>query len=582
MLVSKNNYPTIQVKITMACSKYKSTKETTHAARLSRLLLDPCTYIFRDLLRSFIPEAQFPHILRNFVATLIPIINKDQRNLLYPRAGQYLGTYEDFDLSLLYILLRNISGIPPHKNGWGKQPDPTDRSLSANIDRTREIRNTYCGHVPRVTLPEQDFQRIWQDTTVIIRELEGSLTAGCTTYTDAAKLIKTDTMDPEQENKYLDIIDKQHKVWEDFKDTTNVIIKEQEKIQQEQQLLLVEQDILKSDLQQQGQEIRSQQHRHENELKSALQKQESKIICEQKRLDKKFKSALQKQELDLKSEIQLKGMELYTEQKTQKMGLEMMTDRLAMLEKNPYCEKNNILDNTSAILQTHKSRNVYIRTSAVKRIIEKLKEKKILVLTGRAGCGKTTTAYQVMLELSEESSEPPYTPVLIDSPDEWNKVINRNQRSIVFLDDFIGSTNLDTGAFDKWKSKFDAVSACTTYGQVLMMIGLRKNLLEDVEKYDTRGFFRQKTIIDLSIEKNFTFQDKEKMFAEYYAKCSFKDSINLCVEERYRIIDTDPYYGFPLTCYQYFSRHEFYQLGLSYFLRPNELLYNAIKYKRSI
>ncbi|XP_062588937.1 E3 ubiquitin-protein ligase DZIP3-like [Saccostrea cucullata] len=254
----------------MACSKYKSTKETTHAARLSRLLLDPCTDLFRDLLRTFITEVQFPYALPNHKATLLQITNKDQRNLLYPNTGLFQGTYEEFDLSLLYILLRNISGIPPHQKGWGKHPDLTDRSLSANIDRIREIRNTYCGHAPRVTLSDVDFQRIWQDMTVIICDLEGGLTAKCTRYTAAANLIKTDTMDPEQEKRLLDVIDKQHQDFEGLKDSTTEVIKIQEKIHQEHQLLQAEQDILKSDLLQKEQEMRSQLHKQEKELKSAL------------------------------------------------------------------------------------------------------------------------------------------------------------------------------------------------------------------------------------------------------------------------------------------------------------------------
>ncbi|XP_062588933.1 uncharacterized protein LOC134250585 [Saccostrea cucullata] len=171
----------------------------------------------------------------------------------------------------------------------------------------------------------------------------------------------------------------------------------------------------------------------------------------------------------------------------QKRGIEVVTERVACLEKRP-CDRSNILDNTTAVLQTQKTRSVYIRTSAVDKIRKKLEENKILILRGKAGCGKTTTDYQVMLELSEESSEPPYDPAIIHSPDEWNKVINPYQRHIVLLDDFMGSSNLDRDALDKWKSNFDAIIACATNGQVLSLIGLRRNILDEAEKYETKGF----------------------------------------------------------------------------------------------
>ncbi|XP_062578681.1 E3 ubiquitin-protein ligase DZIP3-like, partial [Saccostrea cucullata] len=466
----------------MACGKYISTKETTHAARLSRLLVDPCTDLFRDL-RVHVTEVQFPFVLQNCKAILLPIINKVQRNLLYPKSKQFLGTYEDLDLSLLYILLRNISGIPPHKNGWGKQPDPIDRSLSANIDRIRETRNTYCGHASRVSLNETDFNNIWHDLVLIISELEGSLWAGCTKYTDAAKMIKTDTMDPEREERYLDTIDNQYECIKDLKESATRIIKEQEKIFEKQHQLQEKQDRLahglqqqthelsphlhkkeeelKSELQRHEVELKYQQQKQKKEMKSVLQRQETRFRCKQQRCDTKLKyalqtqkseltneqekldielkCALQKQETFLMSEMQKQGLEQRTEQQSHKAGLEVVKERLSVIEKHSECERNNILDNTVAILQAKRSNSVYVRISVVERIIEKLKEHRFLILTGKAGSGKTTTAYHVMCELSSES----YTPVLLSSPEEWNKVINPFQQYFVFLDDFIGSKNFD-------------------------------------------------------------------------------------------------------------------------------------------
>jgi hypothetical protein len=194
-------------RITMACSKFISTKETTHAARVSLLLLNPCTELFRDLLRNHVTEIQFPNILLQEKLKLSPLLNKQQRELLYPNKGSFNGTYNNLDLSLLYVLLRNITHIVPHLKGWGKAPDSSDRSQSANIDRIREIRNAYCGHAARMSLSDNEFQNLWKDLTTVIGELEGCLPGGCTTYTDASIHIKNESMDPEQEKKYLDMID---------------------------------------------------------------------------------------------------------------------------------------------------------------------------------------------------------------------------------------------------------------------------------------------------------------------------------------------------------------------------------------
>jgi hypothetical protein len=179
--------------------------------------LDPCTDLFRDLLRNHVTEIQFPSIIIQKKPKLNPILNKIQRGLLYPNNGSFTGTYFEFDISLLYVLLRNLSGLPPHRKGWGNPPDPSDRSAAANIDRIREIRNTYCGHATSVSLSDTDFLNLWRDLTVIIRELESSLPGACTLYTDAANFIKADTMDPEQEQEYLKRIDEQHQSIDDLK-----------------------------------------------------------------------------------------------------------------------------------------------------------------------------------------------------------------------------------------------------------------------------------------------------------------------------------------------------------------------------
>lgn len=71
----------------------------------------------------------------------------------------YSKDYSNFDISLLYLLLRNICPIQPHKNKWGNAPLPEDRSLSANIERIRIIRNQYLVHISNFSLSNIEFER---------------------------------------------------------------------------------------------------------------------------------------------------------------------------------------------------------------------------------------------------------------------------------------------------------------------------------------------------------------------------------------------------------------------------------------
>lgn len=90
-------------------------------------------------------------------------LNDHERQLLYPDRAHYKGDLSDLDISLLYIILRNLNTICPHTNGWGKTPNEDDRSLSANIDRIRIFKNMYISHCSNYSLNDEDFLKLWKE-----------------------------------------------------------------------------------------------------------------------------------------------------------------------------------------------------------------------------------------------------------------------------------------------------------------------------------------------------------------------------------------------------------------------------------
>ncbi|XP_062610418.1 uncharacterized protein LOC134272183 [Saccostrea cucullata] len=127
-----------------------------------------------------------------------------------------------------------------------------------------------------------------------------------------------------------------------------------------------------------------------------------------------------------------------------------------------------VAESTCAILKEHTSSKVYVRTTAVDATIDTLKRRSIAILTGKHGVGKSTIAYQVLLEPSreidtEEEGDPinktKRKPLIINTPDQWLRAVNPNNCLIVYLQDFLGSTNLDNGAVECWKRHLDAIYA---------------------------------------------------------------------------------------------------------------------------
>lgn len=184
----------------MAQSKYASNRETTNFARISRIILGPCSDVLCAVLMKKIRPSDLPKYVRTYLAKLPaqkkPPITKEQETLINK------AKYSDFDITLLYFLLRNISNIPPHTNQWGYIPISGDKSLSANIEKIRLIRNEF-GHSSEISISDTDFNKKWQEIFDIVRDLE-SYIGNTTIYQDAVKLIKTCSMDPDLSNKYIE------------------------------------------------------------------------------------------------------------------------------------------------------------------------------------------------------------------------------------------------------------------------------------------------------------------------------------------------------------------------------------------
>ncbi|XP_052703942.1 uncharacterized protein LOC128180116 isoform X2 [Crassostrea angulata] len=184
----------------MSLSKYKSNRGTTHLARIARALLGPCIDLLREVLAKEISPPDLERKVKDYIREKRkPSISEKQKQLVYSKI------YSDFDITLLYFLLRNVCSISPHKNKWGNDPENTDNSVSANIERVRISRNEWYGHATDFSLSDSDFERKWKHISQIVKELECYLGTG-TKYQDTLIKLKTCVMDPESIELYIDTL----------------------------------------------------------------------------------------------------------------------------------------------------------------------------------------------------------------------------------------------------------------------------------------------------------------------------------------------------------------------------------------
>lgn len=181
----------------MSMSKYQSTRETTNLARVARIILGPCADVLRDVLRKNISPPDLSQKVVLYIAKLTNInrspLTKEQLQLV---RGE---DYSTFDITLLCILLRTFCSMFPKL--WSTSPSPGDRSVAANIERIRLIRNEF-GHTSEISITDIEFNKKWQEIFNTIQELEKYL-GSATDYQDAVKEIKTCNMTPEKMDEYI-------------------------------------------------------------------------------------------------------------------------------------------------------------------------------------------------------------------------------------------------------------------------------------------------------------------------------------------------------------------------------------------
>lgn len=181
----------------MSLSKYSTTRETTNLARIARIILGPCTDVLRAVLNNQISPTDLIQRVNSYnAANKKPSINKDQRDLVKSM------DYTKFDITLLYFLLRNICTITAHEKQWGNIPELSDRSVSANIERIRLMRNEYYGHCPRIYITQSDFEDKWKYLFQSVKELENNIGTS-KDYQRALIQLKHCTMDLEVGDNFI-------------------------------------------------------------------------------------------------------------------------------------------------------------------------------------------------------------------------------------------------------------------------------------------------------------------------------------------------------------------------------------------
>lgn len=184
----------------------------TNFQRLSRLLIAGGTSLLREVIDSIHPPPTLSTVLSNpaVKAQLKGAkLTKPQWDCLYPAPGCH-GKSSDFDITLLFRLLRQICGLAIPTLGWDKLPAPADQSVSDDLARVKYYRNTIYGHVSgAMEISDDDFNVLWAEISEALIRLAKYISGiKRIEWQQAIAKLQSDPLTPEDERNIDEL-----KVW---------------------------------------------------------------------------------------------------------------------------------------------------------------------------------------------------------------------------------------------------------------------------------------------------------------------------------------------------------------------------------
>ena len=153
----------------MASSVLESSEEKTYGFKLMRLIVGGGTEALKNVFLNIHPGnlqtvLYAHHTTLNHLFKTKRIITQPQWDKLYPHPPK-IPNIQEFDITLLVILLRNICSLSPPSTGWNAMPISSNKSREANIVRIKLLRNNFFGHIPRTDVSRLDFEARWVEVS---------------------------------------------------------------------------------------------------------------------------------------------------------------------------------------------------------------------------------------------------------------------------------------------------------------------------------------------------------------------------------------------------------------------------------
>ena len=189
-----------------ASPTFPISRETTNYARLCVLLVDVGSQVLRETFDRKRPPGPLDTVLgtpptSDTLKSLLKrkVLNPSQQCILYPTIKSSVSS-ENFDITLLMLLLRNICGLTAPAAGWDALPSPTDVNCEDDLARIKYYRNTVHGHAAQASVDDTKFNDYWMNIRDTLVRLGGM------DYQAPIDGLQYACMDRDTEERYIEML----------------------------------------------------------------------------------------------------------------------------------------------------------------------------------------------------------------------------------------------------------------------------------------------------------------------------------------------------------------------------------------
>lgn len=243
------------------------------------------------------------------------------------------------------------------------------------------------------------------------------------------------------------------------------------------------------------------------------------------------------------------------------------------------------VENTVYEVKEYIKENLFSPIKVLDFVVNTLEQHGVAIIVGYPGSGKSYIGKEVMRLMGSKDK----IVLKVDEVELWNRLVHSRLGYIVFIDDFLGESNLDSAKFTKLKKYFSTIYACVKNTETKVVLTVRKSIYEkwhDRLEETSPKLFEPHHVIDLTKEVHQMSNDEKKSVLMQHlqmaniqivrTKKEAAESSNLVIDQfTVDAISGTFHFNFPLLCFL-FTRSKNMRYWSKYFEHPRDTLVKTI------